>query len=163
MIVYQKNPDGLYLGPVEADQSPLEPGVWLIPGGCVEVAPPEIPEGMLAVWQSDQWSLLPVPSDDEGPDEPPPPDPVVPAYVRKLALVRALRMVGLDGDPDNPVKAWPVIRAAIEAADEDTREDWTLAVEIPRDDPALDAIAGALDVPAGVLDEVFILAAQSGG
>jgi hypothetical protein len=89
--------------------------------------------------------------------------PVVPAYVRKLALVRALREVGLDGDPDNPVKAWPLIKAAIEAADEDTREDWGLAVEIPRDDPALAAIAGVLDVPASVLDAVFIRAAQIAG
>lgn len=94
---------------------------------------------------------------------PPPPVPVVPVFVRKLALVRALRTVGLDGDPENPVKAWPAIRAAIEGADEDTQEDWALAVEIPRDDPALDAIAAVLDVPAGVLDDVFILAAQIGG
>ena len=94
---------------------------------------------------------------------PPPPEPTVPSYVRKLALVRALRAVGLDGDPDNPVKAWPVIRAAIEAADDDTQEDWALAVEIPRDDPALAAIAGPLNVPAIVLDAVFILAAQIAG
>lgn len=94
---------------------------------------------------------------------PPPAVPVVPAYVRKLALVRALREVGLDGEPDNPVKAWPVVRAAIEAADDVTQEDWALAVEIPRDDPALAAIAAALDVEASVLDAVFIAAAQIGG
>ena len=94
---------------------------------------------------------------------PPPAVPVVPAFVRKLALVRALREVALDGDSDNPVKAWPLIRSAIEAADEDTREDWTLAVEIPRNDPALAAIADALDVPANVLDAVFIRATQIAG
>jgi hypothetical protein len=90
---------------------------------------------------------------------PPPPDPVVPAYVRKLALVRALRMVGLDGDPDNPVKAWPTIRAAIDAADADTQEDWALASEIPRNDPALALICQGLNVSDQVLDAVFIMAA----
>ena len=89
--------------------------------------------------------------------------PVVPAYVRKLALIRALREVGLDGDSDNPVKAWPVISAAIQAADQVTQEDWGAAVEIPRNDPALAGIAGVLDVPASVLDAVFIRAAQTAG
>lgn len=31
--VYQTNAEGYFVGPVQADPSPLEPGVWLIPGG----------------------------------------------------------------------------------------------------------------------------------
>ena len=38
--VYQTNSEGIYLHTVSAEESPLEPGVYLIPAGCVEVAPP---------------------------------------------------------------------------------------------------------------------------
>ena len=39
-IVYQTNRQGIYIGVTTADPCPLEEGVWLIPGGCVEVEPP---------------------------------------------------------------------------------------------------------------------------
>lgn len=62
MIVYQTNKSGIYVGPVEADESPLEPGVWLIPGGAVEIAPPEIPFGHVAVWINQAWEVVPLPA-----------------------------------------------------------------------------------------------------
>jgi len=58
-IVYQTNPLGLYVGPIEAEESPLEPGVFLIPGGCVPVPPPaDIPEFKAACWSGKTWQLL---------------------------------------------------------------------------------------------------------
>lgn len=57
-IVYQTDHNGLYLGPTEADPCPLEDGVWLIPGGCVEVAPPAIPDGKAAHWDGEHWHLI---------------------------------------------------------------------------------------------------------
>ena len=48
MKVYQTNRAGLFVGKTEADESPLEPGVFLIPAGAVEIAPP-------AQWPDDQW------------------------------------------------------------------------------------------------------------
>lgn len=56
--VYQTNHLGLYVGPVLADESPLEPGVFLMPGGCVEVAPPEAPENKIQYWNGKRWQLL---------------------------------------------------------------------------------------------------------
>lgn len=56
--VYQTDPLGLYIGPVEADESPLEPGVFLIPGGCVETPPPPAPEFKIACWTGKRWQLL---------------------------------------------------------------------------------------------------------
>lgn len=50
-IVSQLNDIGYYVGPVVADESPLEPGVFLIPGGAVDVEPPMIPEGKVARWE----------------------------------------------------------------------------------------------------------------
>jgi hypothetical protein len=57
-IVYQTDHLGIYIGTTVADRSPLEPDVWLIPGGCVEVAPPAIPERKAAIWDSRRWHLI---------------------------------------------------------------------------------------------------------
>jgi hypothetical protein len=40
--VYQTDEDGFYIGETIAFESPLEPGVYHIPRGCVEVQPPEV-------------------------------------------------------------------------------------------------------------------------
>ncbi|MEW5713918.1 hypothetical protein AB1462_16350 [Pseudomonas sp. SB113] len=56
--VYQTDHMGLYVGPANAQESPLEPGVFLIPGGCVEVAPPDAPEGKIQSWNGRRWQLL---------------------------------------------------------------------------------------------------------
>jgi hypothetical protein len=45
---YQLNRAGLLAGETEADESPLEPGVWMVPAGCTLVAPP-------ATWPEDKW------------------------------------------------------------------------------------------------------------
>lgn len=39
--VVQLDDNGYYSGQTYADRSPLEPGVWLIPAGCVDTTPPE--------------------------------------------------------------------------------------------------------------------------
>ena len=57
-VVYQTDHQGIYIGTTVADQSPLEPGVWLIPGGCVEVAPPPVPEKKAALWNGQKWVLV---------------------------------------------------------------------------------------------------------
>lgn len=57
-IVYQIDALGIYTGPTEADPSPLEPGVWLIPGGCVEVAPPTPREHQVPHWDGQRWRLI---------------------------------------------------------------------------------------------------------
>lgn len=56
--VYQTDPRGLYIGPVEADPNPLEPGELLIPGGCVETPPPAVPEHKAAWWSGQAWQLV---------------------------------------------------------------------------------------------------------
>lgn len=86
MIVYQTDPEGVYVGTTTADESPLEPGVFLLPGGCVEAEPPilyekelarwnwedmmwgieeipepELPPGFLAVWEDGAWRAHEVP------------------------------------------------------------------------------------------------------
>ncbi|CAB3737248.1 phage tail assembly chaperone [Achromobacter xylosoxidans] len=45
-IVSQLGPDGYLVGPTIADESPLEPGVFLIPGGAIDRVPPEMQPGI---------------------------------------------------------------------------------------------------------------------
>lgn len=56
--VYQTDEDGLFLSVTEARESPLEPGVFLIPARCVEEAPPEIATRQVAKWQDGEWIVL---------------------------------------------------------------------------------------------------------
>lgn len=60
MKVYHYHPTtGEFLNDSEADESPLEPGHFLIPQFATELAPPEnIPLGKTAVFNSGAWSLV---------------------------------------------------------------------------------------------------------
>jgi hypothetical protein len=64
-IVSQLDDDGYYVGPVVADESPLEPGVFHIPGGAVDVEPVEVPEGKLAKFIDGQFVLEDAPIVEE--------------------------------------------------------------------------------------------------
>ena len=57
-LVYQTDHLGMFIGTTEADESPLEPGVYLIPGGCVETPPPAAPEHQVACWNGEIWQLV---------------------------------------------------------------------------------------------------------
>ncbi len=56
-IVYQTAPDGRFIGQTKADESPLEPGVFLIPAGCVEAEPPTFDKGYFARWDGANWQI----------------------------------------------------------------------------------------------------------
>lgn len=55
---------GRYLGPVvltEADMSPLEPGVYLVPGNCVELEPPAYVRSDALQWGGSDWVVIDLP------------------------------------------------------------------------------------------------------
>lgn len=59
MKVFQTNRMGFYVGVTEADESPLEPGVVLMPAGAVAMAPPEAwPAGLWPRWNGSSWTLV---------------------------------------------------------------------------------------------------------
>ena len=66
--VSQLDQDGYFVGVTTADPSPLEPDVYLIPGGCVDEPAPTIPEGQRAKWDSGQWVFEDIPP--EKPEQP---------------------------------------------------------------------------------------------
>ena len=56
--VYQYDETGAYAGPTQADESPREPGVYLLPARCTEVAPPEeIPADKWPRWNGKEWQI----------------------------------------------------------------------------------------------------------
>lgn len=59
-IVYQYDVSGMFVGEVEADESPMEPGVFLIPARCVQVAPPEVSGDQWPRWDGDKWQVITV-------------------------------------------------------------------------------------------------------
>lgn len=67
--VSQLDAAGYYVGPTVADESPLEPGVWLLPAGAIDADAPEVPEGYRAKWNGAGFELEAVPVDPE--PEPP--------------------------------------------------------------------------------------------
>lgn len=57
-IVYQIDPAGCLVGETMADESPLEPGVWLMPFGTIETPPPESwPDDKTPRWNGKAWGL----------------------------------------------------------------------------------------------------------
>lgn len=69
--VYQYDVAGLFVGQTDADESPLEPGVFLIPARCVEVAPPEFSGDQCPRWNGAKWELISVsPTNDNQPASP---------------------------------------------------------------------------------------------
>lgn len=72
--VCQLDAAGYFTGATIADASPLEPGVYLIPGGCVDAPAPVIPEGQRAKWDG-AWVFEGIPQ----PEVEPEPTPLTPA------------------------------------------------------------------------------------
>lgn len=60
MEIYHYHPiTGEYLGSGQADESPLEPGVWLIPAYAVTNSLPEAEAGKARVWNGSEWTQVP--------------------------------------------------------------------------------------------------------
>lgn len=69
-IAYQFDRAGLLAGITEADESPLEPGVFLLPGRCTFTAPPDaVPDDKWPRWNGVAWELVnrPTPANDNNP------------------------------------------------------------------------------------------------
>ena len=69
---------GIFYSEVVADESPLEPGVFLIPAHATTVAPPQVTNPEIAVFKDGEWSVevLPPPPEPE-PEPQPEPEPLV--------------------------------------------------------------------------------------
>lgn len=72
MNIFHYHPDtGEYLGQGTADESPLEPGVWLIPAHATEIHPPAANDGEQAIWANGSWVTQPIPEPEPEPESEP--------------------------------------------------------------------------------------------
>ena len=72
---YSFHPEtGVFIGVEFAQESPLEPGVFLLPAGATFVEPPQVAEGKQAVWNGESWAVedIPLPPAPEPEPEPEP-------------------------------------------------------------------------------------------
>ncbi|NJE34621.1 hypothetical protein E0L13_06295, partial [Megasphaera sp. SW808] len=81
-LVYTYGDDGKYTGTKTLDYTDRSPisGIWQIPAGCTEIAPPEPSDGMELVWNGESWEQQPKP------EEPEPPEPTEPTEEEKLQM-----------------------------------------------------------------------------
>lgn len=96
--VSQLDAQGYFVAPTQADESPLEPGVFLIPGGCADAPPPTIPQGKRARWDGAAFVLEDIPA-PPAPVTPPPPtrSELVAIVLAKAKAQRLTMMSILDG------------------------------------------------------------------
>jgi len=84
-LISQLGGDGVFIGAIAADESPLETGVFLIPAGAVDCPPPSVTDGHYAQWTGAGFALLPKPE----PAPEPQPEPLtveqtIALYVTKI-------------------------------------------------------------------------------
>ena len=76
MNIYHYHPEtGVFLGQGLADESPLEPGVWLLPAHSVTMAPPNVDENQFAVFKNGAWEVNVIPDPEPEPEPVPEPEP----------------------------------------------------------------------------------------
>jgi hypothetical protein len=62
MKIYNYNPNnGYFVGEGFADESPLEPGVFLIPAHATDIAAPKATKDKVIVWNGNDWELQDLP------------------------------------------------------------------------------------------------------
>jgi hypothetical protein len=111
MIVYQTVYEGFFVGVVNADPDPLEQGKWLIPGGCVEVAPPDLLVGQSAKWSKGRWTIV-----DPEPEPAPEPEPEPPTPEELAAIAQTNRQAAFQSEADPLFFKWQ--------AGEGTEAEW---------------------------------------
>lgn len=114
-IVYQCDADGHFLGETIADESPLEPGLFLIPAGAVVQAPPAPGENERAKFDGDKWVLVAIPPimEEEAEAEPP-------TQAEQIEMLRAIRRDAYRSESD-PLK----IEAEYDAVTSGTEPNYT--------------------------------------
>lgn len=95
MRIYNYDANGFFTGASLADESPLEPGVFLIPAFATELAPPDFGADQFAVFDGAAWSIhdtpAPNPEPEPGPESAAP--GIGPLRQARLSLLQALATV----------------------------------------------------------------------
>lgn len=144
MKIYNYNASTLeYTGESIADESPLEPGVFLIPAFSTPIKPLPATAGKMRLFVNGSWSKVDIPP----PVVLPPPVARITALQGLLAIDRSGLATSYDAWADDPARTFAE-RAFINKA-----QDWR------RDDATLAGAATALGLTDAQVDAMFELAA----
>lgn len=168
-VVYQTDASGVFVGSVVADESPLEPGVWLIPAGCVEIAPPAVAEGQIARLSGGAWIVEAVVPPGSVPATNPA-EPAVPASIsrRQCAaemfareLITGAEAVAMTATATPPAAIETILAAFVEPTQTFARIDFAAAT-YERGNETFAVILGAFLPAATAVDaDAFFRAASA--
>jgi hypothetical protein len=67
MKIYNYNLEGYFVGVSEADESPLEEGVYLIPANATTLEAPVVDKGYIQFFDGTTWSIKSIPVEEKKP------------------------------------------------------------------------------------------------
>jgi hypothetical protein len=91
--VSQLDANGYFVGSTFSDESPLEPGVFILPGGAVDAEVPNVPQGKRAKWEG-AWVFEDIPQ----PAPEPEPEPLTPE--QQAAFIARQRQLAYQSEAD---------------------------------------------------------------
>lgn len=154
MNIWHYNPHTKTLiGQGKADQSPLEPGVFLIPAFATNISPPEAPEDCNVVFTGGGWAIEEISRPQPEIPTAPLPFPSITATQLRLALLG----LGIAGATvEAAISAMPGTDMQREAA----RIQWEYSTAFERQHPLVVAIGAALGLTGTQIDNAWMEASM---
>lgn len=147
--VIQLDDDCFFVGYAFADESPLEPGVYLLPGRCVDAETPENIPGRRARWNGEEWEYESPPDHGHDPEPQYIPHEVTMRQAR-LALLAAGKLAGVE--------------AAIASMPEPHKTaasiEWEYSNALQRSNPFVAQLGAALGIDDAAIDALFVAASK---
>ena len=143
-IAYSFNPETrVYTGTIPIQESPLEPGVWLLPANVTTTPPPDVGVGQVPAWIDGQWVSIPNPLPQSPPIEDRRSLMIVTRFQALAALLEAGKLSQAEAyfaDPETP---------AIQ------RLAWQNSLHFYRVSPLVQAVGQLLGLDDEELDSLF--------
>lgn len=151
-IVAQLDHYGYFVGPTVADESPLEPGVFLLPARAVDIQLPSVPVGMRARLVDGAWQFEPATAQAAGQHPGGGLEEGVPyevsAFQAKAAMLEANILSQVQAFIDQP-STEPLVKLA-----------WNTVQVFRRNSLMVMAVAIELEMTNEQLDALFVRADQ---
>ncbi|HZG29954.1 MAG TPA: hypothetical protein VE079_15980 [Ensifer sp.] len=137
---------GIFSGVSDAQESPLEPGKFLIPAHATEIAPPPAKEGFSIVFSNDAWGYLA----QAGEQAEPTPEPV---YSEAMVRAEGARRLALIAAPYSPEERETWSQQVMEAK--------AIQADANADAPLLTLLAAADGVPVAAMAATVLAKAEA--
>lgn len=142
-VVYSYDPTtNFYVGWTEADESPLEEGVYHIPAYTAEIAPPDFITGFLPRWTGHNWEVVELPKK--------------PGVHMSALSARQIRL-GLLAAGISPSSITDYIEAMPEGAEREAAlVEWEYATQYDRNHPLIATLGDLLDLSHEQINDLWL-------